>query len=153
MAHGVSRNQLIDYVLEADRELPKEQRTIFWIRPQTGHDANFRTKQYLRAYTEKDTGLRDLDIAKADNADSASFRNAVKKVENFAFSKEYYEIHPTIKEKASKVKIDGKDVLYTSVIDSEDMVGDVCGELESESLREIMTSSNSISKLREGQKK
>lgn len=153
MARGISMKDISSYVLEGDRELPSNQRTVFWIKPQTGHDANFRTKQFIKSIIEKDDGSRDMDVVKADWADTSVFKYTIKKIENFAFSDDYYAEHPTVKEKAKKVKVDGKDVYYVSLLDSEDTIADVCRELEADALREIMRASTSISKLKEGQKK
>jgi|GEM_PF-5595864 len=152
MARGIS-TEPIPYVLEADRGLRSEEQTVFYIKPRSGHDENYITKQYLNAYIEKDD-KRDLDVRAADAADVSTFKKLVSKVENFAFSDEYYEKHPAMKEKAIVVKLaDGEEALFVSLIDSVDGIADVCHELDSASLREIISVSRDYSKLEEGQKK
>uniref|UniRef100_A0A6M3XJS8 Uncharacterized protein n=1 Tax=viral metagenome TaxID=1070528 RepID=A0A6M3XJS8_9ZZZZ len=154
---GISTKELFPYILEDDRGLPSEQQTIFYIKPKTGHEANIQTKVYLKAFREKDNGIRDLIVKDADIADLTNFKATVKKIENFAFPDDYYEDHPQVKEKAKPVKIheDGQElkILFVKEITSEDMIGDVCRTLDNDSLREIYDVSRSVSKLREGQKK
>jgi len=157
MARGISEKELYPYVLEADRGLPEEQQTVFHMKPKTGHDANVQTKVYLKAYREKDGGSRDLDVPMADAADIANFKSTCKKIENFVFPDDYYEAHPTIKKLAKAVKVmeDGAEVelLFVSPIEEESIIGDVFRCLDSESIRELTSVSNSVSKLKEGQKK
>jgi hypothetical protein len=143
--------------LESDRGLPEEQQTVFHMKPKTGHDANQQTKFYLRAYREKDGGNRDLDVTEADKADILNFQNVCRKIENFAFPESYYETHPQIKKEAKPVKIveDGKEieVLFTPVIEDRSQIADVFRHLDAASIRELTEVANSISKLKEGQKK
>ena len=157
MARGISRKELYPYVLESDRGLPEDQQTVFWMRPKTGHDANQQTKIYLRAYVEKDNGMRDLNVKEADKADILNFQNVCEQIENFAFPEDYYEEHDSLKKSAVKVKVvEGNEefeVLYTPLIEDRAMIGEVFRCLDSESIRELTAVSNSVSKLKEGQKK
>ena len=153
MARGVP-NEPIAYVLAADRGLPSEEQTIFYIKPKTGRDANKVTKFYIGAYIEKDEGGRDLDERAANAADVSAFKFLVKRIENYCFSDGYYEKHPVVKERAVKINtIDGEDLYFVPVIDTEDMVADVCQDIDSDSLREVIGVANNLNKLKEGQKK
>lgn len=152
MARGVSREP-VPYVLEADRGLKREEQTIFYVRPRTGKDQNFITSKYLNAYIEKED-KKSLDIQAANIADVETFKNQVSRIENFCFSDEYYEQHPAVKNQAVEVLTsDDKKALYVSVIETPDMVADVCRDLDAESFKEIVSVSNNITKLEEGRKK
>jgi hypothetical protein len=152
MARGVP-SEPVPYVLEADRGLPNEEQTVFHIKPKTGNDSNYITKLYISAYIEKDGGARDLDVRQANAADVATFKHLVKKIENYCFSDEYYEKHPAVKEKAVEVKSENEVLKYVPVIDSPDMIADVCHDVDSDSLREIISVANNLNKLKDGQKK
>jgi len=153
MARGISC-ELIPYRLEEDRELPEKEQTVFYIQPKTYKEANQTTKYYIKSFKDADSGKRDLDVDAANRADIASFKVSVKKVEQYCFPDSYYDDHPTVKEKAKKVKThDGLELLYVAMIDSEDMIADVCRTLDIMSLREITEATNSYSKLKDGQKK
>jgi len=150
MAIGVSKYDLYKYVLQADLGIDPDLQTVFWMKPKTGREANEQTRHYMRAIKEKREGERDMDVSAANAADIVNFGLSVKKIENFAFPQEYYEEHSSLMEKIIK-RSDGR--LYMPVIDSDDMLADVCRCLDNESLREISEVSNSISRLKESQKK
>ncbi|TRZ83228.1 hypothetical protein D4R86_00895 [bacterium] len=157
MLRGISEKELYPYVPEGERGLSEEQQTVFYMKPKTGHDANVQTKVYLKAYREKDGGIRDLEVPQADAADVANFKATCKKVENFVFPNDYYEAHPQIKKMAKAIKVmeNGVEIEFfcMPVIEDELQIGDVFRCLDSETIRELTSVSNSISKLKEGQKK
>ena len=158
MAKGISSTQVLPYVLERDLNLPKDRQTIFWIKPRKGHDSNMITRYYVKAIIERGDGTRDMDVKMADNANIVAFKTVVKKIENFAFSDEYYEKHPNIKEKAKEVKYvddDGRECVdyYVPVIETEDMIIDVYHELDDAAIREIMNVASDVSKLGNVEKK
>lgn len=154
MIVGIGKDDVYAYVLEEDRQLPSEQQTVFYIKPKTGEDANKQTKEYLRSLRNKDDGTTEMDVDKANKADIANFKISVKKVENYAFPQKWYEEREGLRKGAKEVELDdGTKVFVTPVIDDDYMLAEVQKTLSRKHLKEISEASESVSKLKEGQKK
>ena len=133
------------YALEDDLVNPVEQQTIFWIRPKTGHDANRTLARYSQCGRDGRKGYRELNVVKLDAADIEEFTNIVEKVERYCFSEVYKD-----KYWANK---DG--VLQETPVTTESaaVIADICRDLSSDHLLEIIEVANNMSKLGEYEKK
>jgi len=133
---GVSR-QAVPYIPEDERTV-KENQTIVWIRPKTGHQANVSMSRYASAGRDGRKGYRELNVTKLDNADLQEFIDVVTKVENFYFSDQFPDL-----EKAGLHK----------VIEDPESLKKVCMDLSADLLVEIMEAANNLSTLKAGEKK
>ena len=133
---GVSRTA-IPYVPEEERTV-KENQTVIWIRPKTGHQANVSMSRYASAGRDGRKGYRELNVTKLDNADSQEFLDIVIKVENFYFSDQFPDLE--------------KQGLFTTIEDPESLKR-VAQDISSDLLLEIMEVANNLSRLNEGEKK
>ncbi len=133
---GVSK-QPVPYIPEIERGA-KENQTIFWIKPKTGHQANQSIARYASARKDGRKGTTDLNVGKLDGADQAEFLDLISMVENYEFSDHYPELakHGIIE------KIDTPDQLVL-----------VAKDLPSDILNEIFDASNNMIQLKEGEKK
>lgn len=154
MARGLDRkNYAYYYVLKDDRGLPAREQTKFWIKPKTGHDQNETSSLYMPAFIE-DNGQRRLDVAQTDAADRQEFVKHIYKVENYAFSEEYYEKFPNVKEMADEVECeDGVTAYFVSEITDKNLIADIVGDLPGSYLREILGNLDDRSKLSIEEKK
>ena len=64
---GVSK-KAVPYVPEEERTV-KEDQTVIWITPKTGHQANVSMARYAAAGRDGRKGYRELNVTKLDNAD------------------------------------------------------------------------------------
>jgi len=133
---GVSRTA-IPYIPEEERTV-KENQTVIWIRPKTGHQANVSMSRYASAGRDGRKGYRELNVTKLDNADSQEFLDIVIKIENFYFSDQFPDLE--------------KQGLFTTIEDPETLKR-VAQDVSSDLLLEIMEVANNLSRLSEGEKK
>jgi len=131
MIKGVSRDP-IPFVVEEDRNSPMEEQTIFWIKPKTGHEANQTMARYAAAGRDGRKGYRDLNVGKLDNADIEEFLAICTRVENFWFA---------------------GDEKPTKIVEGPVNLTNLCRELSSDVLIELMDASNNLSVLEAGAKK
>lgn len=158
MVRGISKNDTIAYIPEDDRGLPEEQQTVFHIKPKTGHESNIQTKHYMKGISEKPDGSRDMDVSKIDSADVANFQATVKKVENYAFSQDFYEDKKALKESSVKREIEdglgnSEELWFTEEITDSVLLKKVAKTLPANVLREVAEVSEDMSRLKEGEKK
>lgn len=158
MARGISKSDVIPYILESDRGLDKKEQTIFYVRPKRGHESNVQTKMYMKAINEKADGTRDLDVKKTDAADIANFKVTIEKVENYAFPQGYYEEREALKKDAVKRTLkddmgNEEEVYFSKEVTDGVMLEKIARTLPSSALREITQVSEDISRLKEGEKK
>lgn len=154
MARGLDRkNYKYYYVLKDDRGLPEREQTKFWIKPKTGHDQNETTAAYMPAFKEENN-RRFLDVAQTDAADRQEFVKHVYKVENYAFSEEYYEKYPSAKERAEAIECeDGITAHFIPEITEDSMIADIVSDLPGSYLREVLGVLDDRSKLTVEEKK
>jgi len=133
---GVSRKP-IPFIPEEERAV-KENQTVFWITPKTGHEANKSMSRYAAAGRDGRKGFRELDVTKLDNADLQEFLDIISKVENFAFPEDEKEL--------SK-----KGVI--PVIDDAETLRKIALYLSPDLLVEIFEAANNFSILKAGEKK
>lgn len=131
----------LPFVLEDDQSNPENEQTIFWISPKKGHDANETMRRYAAAGRDGRKGYRELSVRKLDAADIEEFLAIVYKVENYIFSEDM----------ADKYWKDGKETGVT--LDTPVGLADVCRDLSSDHLIEIIEVANNVSKLTDYQKK
>lgn len=152
MARGIDTTQAREYILEDDRSLPKEEQTVFWIKPKDGAAANRTTARYLKTI-EETRGRRELNVSASNAADIEEFCDVVEKVENFAFSDAYYDRNTKMKEKAEDVKLsDGSTVPYVPVLSERWEKAEVAKNLPNKWLREVLDKADDISSLGETEK-
>jgi hypothetical protein len=133
---GVSR-QSVPYIPEEERE-SKENQTVIWIKPKTGHQANVSMSRYASAGRDGRKGYRELNVTKLDNADTQEFLDIVMKIENYYFSDQFPDLE--------------KQGLFTTIEDPETLKR-VAQDVSSDLLLEIMEVANNLSRLSEGEKK
>lgn len=132
----------ICYVCEEDRSLPQEEQTKFWIQPKTHQEANRMMKRYGGSYSENSKGYRDYSVNKLNVADQEEWTDTVVKIENFAFTNEYYKEHPQVKEKSNAKG-------YIDVIENDDyLMVEVLRSLMPDTVNEIWRASQNASRLR-----
>lgn len=158
MARGISKTELVPYVLEGDRGLDEKEQTVFYIKPKTGHESNVQTKMYMKAITEKPDGSKDMDVSQTDAADIANFKVTVRKIENYAFPQEEYENKKAMRESAIEKELvddlgNKETIWFTEEITDPVMIEKVAKTLPSKALRELTQVSEDMSKLKEGEKK
>lgn len=113
MIKGVPTD-MVPYVLEDERatdthdeEGNLEPKTIFWIRPKTGHDANETLAAYAAASKDDRKGYRQLNVQKLNVADVEQFVKVVGKVENYQFSSRF----PRLAEQGAMESVEDPEVL------------------------------------------
>lgn len=133
---GVSRLP-IPYIPEDERST-KEDQTVIWIKPKTGHDANVTMSRYAGAGRDVRKGYRELNINKLDNADIQEFLDIVVKVENYLFSDQFPDLE--------------KQGLHV-VIEDQELLRKVCMDISADLLVEIFEVANNMVSLKGGEKK
>lgn len=156
MARGLNKSIDYYYVLEDDKALPTDEQTKFYVKPKTGHDANKTTALYLKTIREKGN-QRELDVSASDAADRQEFANHVTRIENYAFSEDYYQKHPQLLENKDNIKTikteDDEEISFVQVIEDKSLIADVCGDLPNTYLREVLDNVDKISRLTVEEKK
>lgn len=142
---GVSRKP-IPYVVEDDRSLNSDEQTVFWLTCKNNEDTNKTLRRYARAAKDGRDGQREYDDRMLTVADKEEFLTVCTKVENFAFSEEYYSRRPQVRDKADE---NG----FLDVIEDPDLLGDLVGELPPDVVSEIFGAVNNPVKLDRGAKK
>jgi len=140
MIHGAPK-RAFPYALEDDLINPAEEHTIFWIRPKTGHDANRTLARYAQCGRDGRKGYRELNVIKLDAADIEEFTNIVEKVERYCFSEAYRDKYWT------------NGVVTPVTTENSAVIADICRDLSSDHLLEIIEVANNVSKLGEYEKK
>jgi len=133
---GVSR-EAVPYVPEEERAV-KEDQTVIWIKPKTGHAANQTMSRYAAAGRDGRKGFRHLSVQKLDAADILEFIDIVEKMENYRFSNQYPDL--------------SKQGLLTFIEDIETLKK-VATDISADLLIEIMEAANNMSLLKAGEKK
>jgi|TARA_Y100000310_G_C20144697_1_gene561882 hypothetical protein len=133
---GVSR-QAIPFVPEEER-MVKEDQSVIWIKPKTGHAANVTMSRYASAGRDGRKGYRELNVTKLDNADLQEFIDVVVKWENYYFSDQFPDLH--------------KQGLFV-LVEDEPTLRKIAMDLSADLLIEIMEAANNISILKAGEKK
>ena len=133
---GVSK-KAVPYVPEEERTV-KEDQTVIWITPKTGHQANVSMARYAAAGRDGRKGYRELNVTKLDNADMQEFLDVVIKVENFYFSDQFPDLESQGLHK---------------VIEQPELLKKVAMDISADLLVEIMEASNNLAVLRSGEKK
>ncbi len=133
---GVSK-KAVAYIPEEERTV-KENQTVIWIKPKTGHQANVTMSRYAAAGRDGRKGYRELNVTKLDNADLQEFLDVVIKIENFYFSDQFPDLE--------------KQGLHT-VVEQPEMLKKVALDISADLLVEIMEASNNLAVLKSGEKK
>ena len=133
------------YVCDSDRNYELEEHwTTFWVTPRNHERSNMASLKYSRALREGRSG--ELDPVAMNKADRESFLEYCSKVENFAFSEDFYEKHPEVAQLANG---DG----FIAVIDTPELLVEVARDLSNAALQELSNVVNDPVKLSEGLKK
>ena len=133
---GVSK-QAVAYVPEEERTV-KENQTVVWIKPKTGHQANVTMARYAAAGKDGRKGYRELNVTKLDNADLQEFLDVVMKIENYYFSDQFPDLE--------------KQGLHKT-IEQPELLKKVAMDISADLLVEIMEASNNLAVLKQGEKK
>ena len=133
---GVSK-QAVPYVPEEERTV-KEDQTVIWIKPKTGHQANVTMSRYAAAGRDGRKGYRELNVTKLDNADLQEFVDVVIKVENYYFSDQFPDL---------------EKVGLHKTIEQPELLKKVAMDISADLLVEIMEASNNLAVLKQGEKK
>lgn len=143
------------YLLEEDRALEESLQSVFHIILKTGHDSNLTSSRYAQTIAQNDrSGFMNLDVKRSDNADIEEFCHVVQQVDNFDFGVDYYNEHPSMKEKAKEQKdLRGEKGLYVAKITEPSLLADVARLLPNKQLREVLNAADDRSKLEDGLKK
>lgn len=142
---GVSRKP-VAYVCEDDRSLPSDEQTVFWLTCKNNEDTNKTLRRYARAAKDGRDGQKEYDDRLLTAADKEEFMTVCSKVENFAFSQEYYDKRPQVAQKADEHG-------FIDVIDDPDLLADLVMELPPDVLSEVFGAVNNPVKLDRGAKK
>ena len=141
---SISRDP-IPYICEADRDLPQEEQTIFWVTPKNGQMAAASTRRYYRVMDGSGDSQREYNERKGLAADIEEFQSIVTKVENFFFSAEYLQKRPNLDaDENGAVK---------EIVDPNIFADLVRSELASNVLQEIFGAASDPVKLDRGAKK
>ena len=89
---GVTR-EAMPYVCEADRDLPENEQTTFWLIQKNNKMQNESIRRYARASSEGRGGAREFDDRKLSAADIEEFQAVCTKVVNYCWSEEYLKNH------------------------------------------------------------
>tara|TARA_B100001939_G_scaffold339826_1_gene347124 strand:- start:877 stop:1344 length:468 start_codon:yes stop_codon:yes gene_type:complete len=133
---GVSK-KAVAYIPEEERTV-KENQTVVWIKPKTGHQANVTMSRYAAAGRDGRKGYRELNVTKLDNADLQEFLDVVMKIENYYFSDQFPDLE--------------KQGLH-KVIEQPELLKKVAMDVSADLLVEIMEASNNLAVLKAGEKK
>ena len=133
---GVSR-QPVPFVPEEER-MVKENQTVIWIKPKSGHQANVTMSRYASAGRDGRKGYRELNVTKLDNADLQEFVDIVAKWENYYFSDQFPDLQ--------------KQGLM-AVVEDEPTLRKIAMDISADLLIELMEAANNISVLKSGEKK
>lgn len=134
--HGVSR-EAVPFIPEEERTV-KEDQTVVWIRPKTGHAANRTMARYAAAGRDGRKGYRELNVNKLDAADIQEFTDIVIKIENYGFSDQYPDLC--------------KQGLF-KVIEDTETLKKVAMDISADLLIEVMEAANNMTVLKAGEKK
>ena len=133
----------VPYVCESDRSLPKEEQTVFLIKPKTYQEVNNAMRRYGGTFKEDGQGFKDYDVSKLNSADQQEWCSVVEKIENFCFSEDYLKKYPEIPHKEGFVEV---------ITDSSTKL-DVLSMLPVNVINEIWKATQDVTKLKEGEKK
>ena len=133
---GVSK-QAVAYIPEEERTV-KENQTVVWIKPKTGHQANVTMARYAAAGKDGRKGYRELNVTKLDNADLQEFLDVVMKVENYYFSDQFPDLE--------------KQGLHKT-IEQPELLKKVAMDISADLLVEIMEAASNLAVLKQGEKK
>jgi len=133
---GVSK-QAVAYIPEEERTV-KENQTVVWIKPKTGHQANVTMARYAAAGKDGRKGYRELNVTKLDNADLQEFLDVVLKIENYYFSDQFPDLE--------------SQGLHKS-IEQPELLKKVAMDISADLLVEIMEASGNLAVLKQGEKK
>lgn len=141
---GISKKP-VAYICEADRALPKEEQTIWWLKPKTYQEVNEAMGRYGRTFTEEKDGYKNYNVARLNRADQEEWCDVVIKVENYAFPDEFYTKHPDIAKQANE---EG----YIKVIDDDDLKLEVLLSIPSGVYNEIFKACQDLNSIRAAEK-
>ena len=131
---GVSKNQVIPYVPEDDRDSPLEEQTVFWVKPKGFGDGNRTAARYAgcrKPYGSK-KGYDEYNPSLMDKADVQEFIACVHGVDNFRLTE------------------DGELIKST---ENPDDLRQICKAMSSDLFNEIIDVAGDMSKLKDGEKK
>ncbi len=131
---GISKNQVIPYVPEDDRDSPLGEQTVFWVKPKGFGDSNRTAARYAKCrkpYGGRD-GFDEYNPAKMDKADIEEFLACVHGVDNF--------------------RLTDDDDIIESTEDADDL-RKICKAMSSGLFNEIIDVAGDMSKLKAGEKK
>ena len=134
----------VEYICTRDRSEPAKYQTIFELVPRNHERANESSVIYSRAM--QDVSGDAMDAIAMNRADREAFVGYCKRVRNFAFSEDYYESHPQIKQLANE---DG----FIDVIDTPELLAEVAKDLANSDLMELANAVNDPIELTKGLKK
>ncbi len=137
------------YILKADRGLKEEEQTVFWIKPKTARDVNEAMNSYGPAIKETPEGYKEYNTNKLNEADKKEWQRVVTKVENFAFTNDYIESNPELKE---RIKAKEDDVSYVEFVDELHYIGQIWESMSPTDIGEVMKASQDMTFLKEGEK-
>ena len=131
---GISKNQVIPYVPEDDRDSPVDQQTVFWVKPKGFGDANRTAARYAgcrKPYGGK-KGYDEYNPALMDKADVGEFIACVHGVDNFRLT-------------------DDGDIIKST--EDPDDLRQICKAMSNDLFNEIIDVAGDMSKLKAGEKK
>lgn len=154
MAFTIS-TKVTEYVLEADRALPEEFKTIWHITPRSNKTANEIFASYAKS-SEQKGGVTKTHVDKLTDADVLSFLKTVSKVENLLideasdeqFTKGLLELDGVV-----AVEWDGKKGKRIPMIDTRPALTAIVGILSAADLLEISEAGNKSTLLSEGDRR
>ena len=134
----------IEYVCTRDRNEPEEYQTIFELIPRNHERANESSAIYSRVMQD---AVGDMaDAMKMNKADREAFIGYCKRVRNYAFSDDFYERHPNIRDLANE---EG----FIDVIDTPELLAEVARDMANSDLMELANAVNDPVELMKGARK
>ena len=160
------RKSSVAYILEADREQPKDMQTLFFIKQKTLEDENTAATYYQDAALKNRGGKKGgWSASKLSTADLRSFVLCVTRIENYFLAFDAPAVatydavaHFTKKmqdENSGIVEVDIKGVKYFNIpiVDDEKEIKYIASTLDGASRTEILEATEDISKMSDVEKK
>jgi len=155
MGLTVPVNEIVPFVLEADRTVPEEFMAVYGIKPRTNAMANTISARYLQAQTTRGA-TQKTKPEKVTNADIGAFTDTVVWVKNQLVDKDSEAKHVGILsaiEGAEEIEYEGRDCWRIPEINTRPGLTALAHILSPGDLTQIFDAGNDINTLREGERR
>ena len=148
-------NETVLYVLEADRTMPPELQTVFYLKPRTGTAGTRIMAKYSQARVSRG-GSDKIDVDRWLQAGIAEFLETVVKVENYLLDPKSDEtlVRILVQDSAAEPQLSYRERNYYSITtEQRDQLTAIAKIMSPADMAEISEAATNMSQLREGEKK